>query len=500
VDLWEVLTNMVMKHRKFHDANWALPSKEVKNIARVADMLKPSSPDLLYRRLFGSHESELYDEKGNFEEQRKKVEGQRTNAVEEILNITTVDGVIQFARTVVMPWEVGLALGRLDSNVTDPYFLPNKLIDDDKIVNEVTRGYIWSRFYTKGWEWVDEANTDSWTDDQKVAFLIMLPFEQGTWQRAKALLGQNEYLYWRSANVRPYGLKKELYEAVTKLLENERPRAAIQCLNWLLYEKMEVPIEQTIKALLINPSSKEPMNSLDPHATGELIKWLQDNPKADQDKLIQIEWIYIEMLDHHFDLVPKTLEQKLADEPASFCEVIRTIFLSEKDKGKKEEITEKRKLIAAKAYSLLYGWRTIPGTQQDGSIDGTELRNWVKEVKGSCEESGHLAIAMDEIGKVLAYSQPDPSGLWIHKAVAEILNENDAEEMRNGFSVQRFNMRGVYTGSHGVQEKGIADDYRQKAEALDKEGFFRFAASVRGLAVTYEHDAEREASRDAFEE
>lgn len=500
VDLWEVLMNMVMRHRKFHDANWALPQNEVEKIAHVTDLIKPSTPSLLYRRLFGNHESDLYEDTGNFEEQRKKIEGERSKAVGEILGVSAVDGVIEFAKTVVMPWEVGLALGRLDSDLTDPYFLPHKLISDDKTVNDVSRGYIWSRFYSKGWSWIDGIETGTWTADQKAAFLVRLPFEKGTWTRAKTLLDSDEQLYWNSADARPYGLKEDLYEAITKLLENRRPRAAIQCLNWLLYEKMDVPLEQTIEALLTNPSSKEPINQLDDHATTELIKWLQDNPNADQDKLYQVEWTYIEWLDHHFGLAPKTLEQRLADDPAAYCDIIKIVFLSDDEKRKKEEITEERKKLAARVYELLEGWEIVPGTRRDGSFDGTKLKKWVEDVKHSCEESGHLAIAMDQIGKVLAHFQPTSTGLWIHRDIAEVLDARDAEEMRNGFAVQRFNMRGVHGFSGGAEEKAIANDYRKKAEALKKAGFFRFAATVLGMATTYDHDSEREASRDPFEE
>jgi hypothetical protein len=106
---------------------------------------------------------------------------------------------------------------------------------------------------------------------------------------------------------------------------------------------------------------------------------------------------------------------------------------------------------------------------------------------------------MDQVGKVFAHSQPDPCGLWIHKTVAEILNEKDAEEMRNAFCVERFNMLGTFTWTAGKEEKNMAADYRAKADAVEKEGFFRFASSLRDMAASYERDAEREASRDPFD-
>jgi hypothetical protein len=386
VVLWETLTDIVIKHRKFSDAHWALPTTEVEKITSVTDMLKPSLPNLVYRRLFGQHEAQLYDEKGNYEEQRKKIEDQRTKAIKEILMTFGIEGVIDFARSVTFPLEVGLALGRISNIDQDSYFVPNKLTVDEKVLKDVTFGYVWSRFNNKGWEWVNRIEIGHWADEQKAAFLVLLPFTRETWQRAKTQLGQNESMYWKQADAKPYQLKEELQEAVEKLLQNKRPRAAIQCLSWMLYEKMEISLEYAYQALLSNLVSEEPTYSLDQHDTTELIKWLQVNPGADVQILSKIEWIYLRLLDHHFGLAPVTLEHKLANDPSFFCEVIRTVFRSDKQEDIPEEISEGRKQIATHAYELLFNWQTPPGSKSDGSFNVSELNKWIDEVKHSCED------------------------------------------------------------------------------------------------------------------
>jgi len=124
---------------------------------------------------------------------------------------------------------------------------------------------------------------------------------------------------------------------------------------------------------------------------------------------------------------------------------------------------------------------------------------WLEEVKRSCEASGHLRIALGQAGKVLAYSPADPSGLWIHKGAAEVLNEKEHDMMRTAFRVELFNQRGVFTWTVGEEERTLAADFRRKADSVEKEGYFRLAASVRDLAASYERDADREASRDPFD-
>ena len=72
--------------------------------------------------------------------------------------------------------------------------------------------------------------------------------------------------------------------------------------------------------------------------------------------------------------------------------------------------------------------------------------------------------------------------------------------MRDGFQTALFNARGVHRFTAGQEERGLAENYRSRAEALESEGFQRLAESLRKLADGYERDAEREASREPFDE
>lgn len=498
VEVWEKLMDLVLKHRRFSDATWAMPATLVDRISNVAQKLVPSSPMFKYRRLFGQHE--LHSEKGDYQEQEREIANRRTDAVKEILTTLGIAALLEFAHFARFPTEVGQALGRIEGINQDSVLLPDRLIDSDKVITEVVRGYIWSRFHLLGWEWVDDLDKRKWSNEQKAQFLICLPFMKETWSRASALLDGNEILYWKEADARPYQLKDDLKEAVQKLLQYKRPRATIQCLHWMLYEKMEISLHYTYQALLTNLTSDEPPYSLDQHDTLQLIKWLQNNPNVDTNVLSQIEWLYLSWLDHHFDQAPKTLESKLANEPEFFCEVIRIVFKSEKREDNPEELTEERKQLVTHVYELLFRWRIPPGTMSDGSFDGNKLNKWLAEVKRLCEESGHLGIALDQVGKVFAHSVSDPSGLWIHKAIAEILSEKDADEMRSAFNVEKFNMREVHGFTAGEAEREIASTWRKKAEEVEKEGYVRFADSLRKFAASYDRDAQREASRDPYED
>ncbi len=214
-----------------------------------------------------------------------------------------------------------------------------------------------------------------------------------------------------------------------------------------------------------------------------------------------MEWAYIEVLDHQFGGVPKTLEQQLADNPAFFAELIRLVFRSEKEKGQpRPEPTDAQRNISQGAFKLLRAWQRVPGTRTDGNFDPDAFQSWVASALATVTESGHSRVAQSQLGQTLPYAPPDPDGLWIHRAVAEILDGKKMNAMRSGFTMELFNQRGVHGFSGGQGELELAADYHGKADALEAAGFIRLATSLRELAKQYERDAEREAKRGEFDD
>jgi hypothetical protein len=61
------------------------------------------------------------------------------------------------------------------------------------------------------------------------------------------------------------------------------------------------------------------------------------------------------------------------------------------------------------------------------------------------------------------------------------------------------NARGVHTFTSGRAEREIAQIYRERAEAVDLAGYPRLGGAVRAVAESFERDAERDESRDPFE-
>ena len=108
-----------------------------------------------------------------------------------------------------------------------------------------------------------------------------------------------------------------------------------------------------------------------------------------------------------------------------------------------------------------------------------------------CAESGHLGVAQRQIGKVLIHSPCDPDGLWIHRAIANALDNEDAEKMRDGYCMGLLASRGAYmVDPTGKPEKELAKEYRMKAGEIEVR-YDRLSTTLREFADDYDREAYR---------
>lgn len=500
--LWESLIKLVRQHRKFTNAKWAMRPEVIRAIEDVATKIAPKSPNLVHHQLFSEQDFELFEELEKYDEQQKIVWERRKAAVKEILGIGKMEALLGFARSVGQPETVGQALGGIEYELADAELLPNMLSSEDKTLAKFIGGFIFGRYWLKSWTWVDSIITDKWTTSQKAKFFMLLPFVQGAWQRAEAVLGKNQAEYWSIVRIHPFGSRDEMLEVADKLLNYERPGAALSCLYGLVIGKGNIsfPPKLAVRALSGCLKTTEKFSGYDGHAISEVIKWLQNNPETDPNDLFQIEWAYLPLLDHDYGGEPQTIEMRMASDPRFFCEVIGIVFRSDKKRKSEDKPTERQQKLAENGYRLLMGWRTVPGKDPKGDFDGERFRKWLTEVTENTKESGHYRIAMNQIGQVLPYAPPDPDGFWIHHVVAEALNAKEADELRSGFTREFFNQRGVHGFSRGQEERDLAANFSAKADALEEKGYQRVATAVRGLAKGYERDAELEAKRNPWGE
>ena len=490
--IWEHLAQFIKEHRRFSDAEWALPEDLISRLEPVAEQLAPTDPLNLYQHLFTDDDFDLYEKNDDWEAQSNQLEARREKAVSEILQQSGVEGVIQFAESVTSPGQVGHALGVMADDVIEQAILPQFLDAPDNTRKALSSGFIWQRYHVKDWVWCDNIDKSGWTSKQIGKFLACLPFTKEVWGRVSNWLEEHEREYWTRTGANANQADSDLTVAIEKLVEYGRPYAAIFCLDRMRREEQAIDINQCVRALIAANSSSERVHTWDRHRIVELIKFLQANPSITKDDLFTVEGVHLPLLDHHRGAAPLFLERRLANDPEFFCEVIRQSYRSKKEEQPSKELTEDAQAIATNALQLLYKWKTPPGTQKDETFSEERFTDWLQRVKQLCTESGHLEVALITIGEVLIHAPADPNGLWINRAVATALNDREADELRDGFRAGIYNSRGAHTvDPTGKPERILAEQFRNKAEEIENAGFQRFAVTFRGLADSYDRDAER---------
>lgn len=495
VKIWTRLVNLVSEHRKFADAKWAMKPDEVNGIASVAEKLVPANPIYRHQRLFIERDFDLFEEKGDRREQQKRLDEQRQRAVHEVFKERGIEEVVAFAKMVESPWHVGFAFGIIAPNEAESSVVPTLLESEDKSIMQLAGGFIRGRFWSRQWQWVDEIDTTDWTPSQIGQYLAFLPFTSDTWKRVTQLLPEDEAPYWSKTSVNAYGDDLNIEMAIDRLVEYGRAHDAIICFEQMRYKKRKPNSQQAIRVLRAMLQSPQEPNKIDYHALIEVIKELQSDPSSNHDELLGIEWAFLPLLDRFHGASPILLERRLANDPAFFCDVIRTAFKSKKVDLPVEEPAEFKKQNAANAYRLLTNWRVPPGAQEDGTYNSDALKIWLKRVKEICCESGHLEIALTMIGQVLFNTPADSDGFWMNTTTASILNAKDAKKMRIGFQTAVIASRGVYTCTGGEEERKLAEKYRIRAEETEARKFHRLAETFRDISDIYEQEAGREESR-----
>ena len=502
VIVWEKMNSLVRHHRKFRDAQWALPKESLVKIEKIAKSMTPTNPLLQYRYLFSADEYDLYEEQRNYEEQRKCLSEKRQKALSEIMGNGDFARCMDFAREVAIPYKVGQTLGELADERIESEILPSQLNTEDEVLERVVAGFVLGRFWTHGIPWVDHILEQHWNPHQCAQFLLLLPFQQEIWERALSYLDEShEELYWKHVNAQVGVWTWNDSIVIEKLITYGRTGAAVMCIAYAMDDDINFDPALATHALMTFLENPQEVQSLERYHVIDLIKHLQAVPTVDIEKLYQIEWNFLPWFDPLSGESPVALGKKLASDPKSFAEMIKLAFRSKNDLDDSvEKQDEKKKNIVERAYTLLHNWKHCPGVQEDGTLDEALFHHWITEARRITEETGHEIIAQVELGHVLTYAPKDPHGLWIHKAVASVLNQRDTEKMRRNFMIALMNQRGVYSFSHGVQERELARGYREKAEELELSGFVRFAATMRELADQYDEDAERDENRDPLEE
>jgi len=492
LQLWEAATKTLRHHTRYPDTDWRWSDDVLEQLRVIDKRLVPDDPVARYRHLFVTWGREFYTEIGNYEEQDRKLNERRDQAVSEVIAYGGIDAILRLVRNVECPAHVGSSYGRLGklSEVEDR--LTEWISSDEESSREFARGLVLAGLNAGGWAWLDSLGIGNWPVGQSVTLLCWLSFSPEAWERANRWLGEDLAKYWEVCHVSPYAKDVDYLPAVDLLRLYGRPIQALVCMHQMI-DKDWFDADVIMDTLLEAANSEEEHPELFSYHVEELIKRLQSSDAVDTSRLNTIEWAYLLMFSHRDGLSPKTLENTLARDPNFFCELICIMFKpSNQDHSDQAEPKETKESIYSRIWTLFHEWSTPPGTLEDGAFDTTACAAWFDVAREKLETSFRLETGLHTVGPVLLHAPIDPSGLWIHRGAAAVLNRLDMGELRRGFELGVIKSRGAhFVNPTGADEDKLADEWHQKAEEIEDAGFHRLAVTCRSVSDTYRREAEK---------
>mgnify|MGYP000973022401 FL=1 len=455
---WNTLRRVLNKHKLYPDASWALRREELYPLEQLYNQLQPDDVQARYMYLF--NEDIYYEvlEPSSItlsyrELSHDSIAGlmatARERAVAELVEELGVERVLELRLEVKSPSYLGEALAKVIKDEQDLQYVWQCLEDDAPHI-AFAHGFISQKLRCEGFSWmqtlVKELLEKGYSDKAVANVLVVARSEQELWQYIETL-GEGVYReYW----LRMYPIfndltNEEIVEGINKLLQYRRFSSAVRE-AWLYGSDLPSSILIEVLRKWGTEESLEP-SSLCGCEIGCIFKELNKRSDVEKETHLELETLYLPLLTRVGAQVGVPhLEEELASNPESFIQLLKWLY-KPKDEGrqrKEQEGLSKEQIqnAAKRSDQMLEAWKKIPGMQEDGTIDETELRDWIKAARALAEECDRLEVADIHIGQLLA-KYPEDSPNWPQRTIFQAIEDINTEELKEGYSVGMWNKRGA---------------------------------------------------------
>ena len=500
--IWTGLRSIVAHHRAYSQAKWAMPKEYVRRLDRIRERFAPSDPVERYRGRFGQNWEPVDGgdvEDRPWEEQERRWEDARVEALAAVMHNSGLDGLRALARAAEDPYLVGRSAGEAPLRPSDAdELLSRNLCDSDQALRSLAFGYAVERVRKRGREWAVQQLQRGELDltvDQRVTVLQGIPAGPDAWRAAAECGDEVSLAYWRKIPIRYFlGREGSLPGAVAGLLAAGRPYAAADLAAFegqldrdtLTAELAAEVLEQAVETATEHDSPSSRFGG----SAGFLLDVMVGSG-CDQGRLARLEWALMPALRWH-RRSPAALHQLLATDPGFFVEALSLVYRA--DGTEPGELDQDAQHRASAAYSVLGSWRGVPGQDGDGRIDGVRLQGWLDEAECRLRQAERVAIGHQRIGQMLSGSPHDSDGTWPCRPVRDAIENVASKDLELGLGTGVMNSRGVvskHPSEGGASERALAERYEGYAAAV-RASHPRTAGTLRRIGQWYRRDGSRE--------
>ena len=499
----ERLRSQIDKHEAFSDADWSMDAASLQPLKAIFDTLEPTEVTAKHKWLFnrGNHH---FRGGMSFQDAEARLLADQRLAVEEIAAVSSLEALIDYARTLELPETLGhaFAASRISDSRKDE-LLDLALHAEDPPIEQLAQRMIFVLGEARAVDWLlqrfDRAAHEGRPNREILPFAFALPVNQETWARIAAVGPELDRAYWLRLPIFRIPPEEDFHSVVDKCLWVGRGRAVLQIIG----ARQDIRVSSAdILRVLRDPSTINPTDGgsdpIDPamftYYVGHVFKRLDADEGVSEEELAGLEWTYFNALKHS-DRPARTLHKALSTQPKFFAQLISAVWASKDDVPPDDPaVFETARAIATQAFRVLEGWSRIPGTDDRGIVDGVALEAWVNEARRLCAEAGRAEVGDSRIGRILSAAPRVSGETWPPAPVRDIIELCRSRELEEGFQIGLINRRGVTVRlptDGGQQERELAAQYHADALACSFT-WPRTHAVLERIAEGYERDGMRE--------
>lgn len=492
----DALRKDITRHISYKDASWSLSSNELKKYEDLLEEMEPK--DMLHKNawLFEFGYVRLpHDRKKkiDFEQERKELLEERTNAIQEVVDSQGKDGIWAFVKIVKCPESLA------DSLV---------LIFGSDLFNDVCQKYkskeIGEGFARSYFSVLCHSDTTAYQEmvrqtiekDKDLLVLLYAPrYIKGLADMAASFGDSIKRKYWESVDVSFLELG-DAVEVINELIKVDRYSDAINVIyhNKQKIHMSDVKIAQVIYGYITCGTKN--ISQMDPCYLSNLLEDLDKSEDPEVIKtLIVVEFLLYRVLEHEMDMKNSRFVKELTRDPSLMIQLVEMAFVP--DDGVVEQLDddvamENRQMMAKNAFHVFYfGCRMVPGMEDNGNLDDKALTSYVDQLYELAKEKKRTNVIDSIVGNMLGDIPRNDS--YPPKVLCEIVEKLNSDVVDDHIRMRIYNSRGVTSRSYnegGGKERHLVsklEQYKEKTRLL----YPRMTKIFNDLIKEYNNEAAR---------
>lgn len=492
INVVELLREEICQQRMYKDAPWALPEKELNHYLTLLKYIEPKDLLLRNKHFFDDYNIKDPDyiiddtDYSHYIEQLKII---RASILKEIIDAKGIESVFELSQIVGDP-------NTLASSIVSLYGVDiaidiYKQLVENSITLNFTACFFHSLYYTIGEEcYIGLIEELEYIDNKSISVVLYSPHYHIKLAIKAADMGQSvEKDYWENVSI--WSCENKDFDFVIAHLREVKRYSTIL----YIIHKTEIlsNLTDSVKINILSEAITYPdqlFNSNVEHYIGDILISI-DNPGQDDliAKLLQIEIILYDVLSGFMDVRKMHIYSVLNRDPYLMIQLIQLANLTDDENFVSDEEKRKRVAMATFAWRFLYNYKSVPCTDNEGTINYDDLLIYLQTVRGACKS---MVLCEHTIGKIISNIPEDDN--YPLECLCHLVESLNDDKIDTEIGCELFNKRGAFCvspfsgGSRERELIKIFETYRKRSLPYSP----RMVKIVTTLIKGYERDAERE--------